>query len=267
MSAENRGHTLVKITNEKTPSKGNLEIHCNNCGKDFTVEAYSYKRARGHSKGCPFCKQLQAKDTPTNKLTPEQIRKRDIKKQKTKERKELLGKRYEHIKNREDLICYLKEENNAYSTFILERLDCPPPKGERKQLHHIIPTHTGGPDENWNLIPLTANDHYLAHKIRAEVYGESGDIMMIRLGVISDEKEIARVRSGDTTRKIHEKGIYEKGVSSRGGRIGGSKKTKAKDESHQGKMSLIVKKLFMKLVLFGFIEVLEQRLHLNHVKR
>jgi hypothetical protein len=59
---------------------------------------------------------------------------------------------------------------------------------------------------------------------------------------MSEETNIKRIKSGDATRKRQKTGIYQEGVAVKGGKRGGSKKTKAKDESHKGKMSPIVQK-------------------------
>lgn len=36
--------------------------------------------------------------------------------------------------------------------------------------HHIIPKCAGGTDENWNLTPLTAREHFVCHMLLCEIY-------------------------------------------------------------------------------------------------
>lgn len=36
--------------------------------------------------------------------------------------------------------------------------------------HHIIPKCVGGTDENWNLTPLTAREHFVCHMLLCEIY-------------------------------------------------------------------------------------------------
>jgi hypothetical protein len=120
-------------------------------------------------------------------------------------------------------------------------------QSDRVEEHHIIPFHAGGPDVEWNLISLTPETHFEAHRIRAEVYQETGDINAFRLrgeqSVDLMERRVAAARSGENTRKQEGSGIYAPGVSSKGGKIGGRVKSVKKDFGHQTKMSNQVKEL------------------------
>lgn len=50
---------------------------------------------------------------------------------------------------------YISLMNKAKSRYLDE--------GTYSESHHIIPDSEGGPDEDWNLVDLTAREHYLAH--------------------------------------------------------------------------------------------------------
>lgn len=270
--AHSRDHTIISFQNSQTPSSGTLTIQCNTCGKPFTTTAKSYTNAR--KTGCPNCKRISTSTQwkgKTRTLTPKQAAKKESirgYKQKTLIEK---SQQYASIKNREDLELFLKQENNAYTLFILDCIKNTVKsnkntvesnrvafgeKGEKLPLteeafltekHHIIPLHAGGPDATWNLISLTPENHLEAHRIRAEVYQEPGDLNAVRLRGEQNSDLMARridaIRSGDTTRKKEGSGIYAPGVSSKGGKISGRVKSIAKDLGHKTKMSDQVKEL------------------------
>lgn len=49
------------------------------------------------------------------------------------------------------------------------------------ELHHIIPKHHGGSDEDKNLVLLLPEEHLLAHHLLWKIYKKSGDIFSIRV--------------------------------------------------------------------------------------
>jgi hypothetical protein len=83
-----------------------------------------------------------------------------------------------NIRNKRDLIAYLEEENNSYSSFILEKIQRDPSTLDttNTQKHHIIPTHRGGPDEEWNLVCLSVEEHGLAHELLYNNYQFEQDL-------------------------------------------------------------------------------------------
>lgn len=82
------------------------------------------------------------------------------------------------IQNREQLIAFLNQENNAYSSFILGKLNRNPLElwGIQTQNHHIIPKHRGGPNAKWNFVTLTIEEHGLAHELLYQSYGFDADL-------------------------------------------------------------------------------------------
>lgn len=58
--------------------------------------------------------------------------------------------------------------------------DSYPDSGLILQKHHIIPLHAGGPDEAWNLVTVTVEDHVMAHRLRYFVYNQDGDERFLR---------------------------------------------------------------------------------------
>lgn len=246
--AKTRNHRLIDVSNSDTPSKGTLTIQCDSCNNQFTTTAHSYQNAR--RTGCPNCKQTSTSTQwkgKTKTLSPEQAAQRAVTKAHREATRLKKAQKYSSLKNREDLILFLESESNIYSEFILARMNEPPPEGPDVEQHHIIPLHTGGPDTDWNLIPLTSENHLRAHEIRAEVYKEAGDINASRLRGEQDitlrERRLKAARLGDTTRKQQESGIYAPGASSKGGQIGGKVKSLAKDLGHESKMTEPVKKV------------------------
>lgn len=42
------------------------------------------------------------------------------------------------------------------------------------EVHHIVPRSFGGGDDATNLVPFTAREHFIAHRLLAKIYPESG---------------------------------------------------------------------------------------------
>lgn len=73
--------------------------------------------------------------------------------------------------NKQKLLEFLQKENTSYSHFILQKLEREFSTEEKSmQLHHIQPLHANGPDVEWNLIPLSLQEHAQAHKLLFEFY-------------------------------------------------------------------------------------------------
>ena len=85
-----------------------------------------------------------------------------------------------NINSLEQLIQFLKEENNSYSEFILsklERMHLPSTLNRQTtQLHHIIPLHQLGPNCKWNIIQLTIEEHGQAHQLLFDNYKKPADL-------------------------------------------------------------------------------------------
>lgn len=62
-----------------------------------------------------------------------------------------------------------------YHLILDERLRHPLPKDEYGETHHIIPRSLGGPDEWWNLVRLSAQEHYRVHELLPNVMKENGN--------------------------------------------------------------------------------------------
>lgn len=60
-----------------------------------------------------------------------------------------------------------------YLTLIETRKNKGIPEGYR-EVHHIIPRSFGGTDEENNLIAMTAREHFIAHRLLAKIYPNSG---------------------------------------------------------------------------------------------
>lgn len=196
--AQQRNHRLIQVTNEETPSQGDVVVHCNSCGNDFETTAKSYQNAR--KTGCPHCKAINAKNqsnynkkpkTPAQVITPiaqtnlSVVQKESLERNQAQTNERILkrGKfqRTFNVYDRGQLLGYLKSDANPYNEFMLDALAKEQTllddsvKSKTKQVHHIIPRHAGGPDAKWNLVYLTPENHCKAHEIRYEVFGEFGD--------------------------------------------------------------------------------------------
>ena len=73
---------------------------------------------------------------------------------------------------------YLSKERNSYTQFLLNKMQKQNQtlKNPTLQKHHIIPKHWGGPDESWNIISLSVEDHAYAHKLLFENYKNYYDL-------------------------------------------------------------------------------------------
>ena len=85
---------------------------------------------------------------------------------------------FRNIRSTKQLIAFLEKENNSYSTFILEKLFRKDSllNGLSIHDHHIIPSHMGGPDQPWNSILLTVEEHAEAHMLLYRNYACSQDL-------------------------------------------------------------------------------------------
>lgn len=195
--AKERNHVLQDVSNPDAPSQGTLLLKCNTCGKEFYTTAKSYKNAR--KTGCPHCKSIKARaqsstkkrtnEVATDTMTPainsavtlDQQQQLVRVQAKTSARLEQRAKfqRDNQVYSRKELLSYLRINSNEYTKFMLDKIDGEADlladSKQTKQVHHIIPTHAGGPNAKWNLVTLTPEDHCKAHELRYSVYQEFGD--------------------------------------------------------------------------------------------
>lgn len=183
--ASQRNHVLMSVSDVDTPSKGNVTILCRTCGKEFTTTAKSYTYAR--KTGCIHCKSINARlQKPTKKtesgfaVTSANPASIDNKAKKLAIR---LKKRalFSDISNLDTLIAYLEKQNNSYSRYIIPLIKRNPDiLGDvKKEKHHIIPKHAGGPNSAYNLVYLTPEEHIKAHLYLYESYNEFGDYVVL----------------------------------------------------------------------------------------
>lgn len=63
--------------------------------------------------------------------------------------------------------------------------------------HHIIPRHSGGSDEESNLVQLTPEEHYFAHLCRYKAYDERGDFLACRFIINGIRDSSLKYQIGD----------------------------------------------------------------------
>lgn len=84
-----------------------------------------------------------------------------------------------------------------YIAFIHERkVNHPHPKEVFCHVHHIWPTSLGGPDEDWNKVRLTPEEHLIAHSMLPDLYVKDDEkmAMLTAYGMMSGKffgKEVA----------------------------------------------------------------------------
>lgn len=116
------------------------------------------------------------------------------------------------ISNRPELIAYLSQEGNSYSAYILEKINRQllhdsayfgTLKAVKTQAHHIIPLHWKGPDQKWNLISLTLEEHIQAHQLLYDNYRKLADLGASQMlsGNLKQGADTIRQMAQDTMRK------------------------------------------------------------------
>lgn len=112
------------------------------------------------------------------------------------------------IKNKEELVRFFQHNPNAYSSFILKLIGRDPRTLSPGMLHkhHMIPLHANGPDEPFNLILLTLDEHITAHQLLYDVYGSFYDLAAVNMMQ-------GRTAAGDANiRKANQEKMKREGV-------------------------------------------------------
>lgn len=160
------------------------------------------------------------------------------------------------IKNSNDLIKYLEKENNSYSIFILDKIKAQNENNSfmcrsKGEFHHILPKHSGGPDEKWNLVLLSIEDHAKAHKLRYQCYNQLADEYATRLKENSASIDFVRARQELGRETMRQKGIgfynlvLQKELGSRP-----KNHTEQREEFYQKHIKDNYKKIFEKSICF-----------------
>jgi hypothetical protein len=161
---------------------------------------------------------------------------------------------------------YLKECDDVYTRFILQKLseaaDNAPKilevdenapnlseiDGKIKyfEKHHIIPKSVGGPDLEWNIVVLTFEDHFIAHKLRYEAYGQYNPdklFLILRTNQTAEKHQLL-LRAGHATQRIKKLGFFDPVAQSARGKLGGAKQTQKKVAKYREKMVPAVAEAF-----------------------
>nr|YP_010500097.1 hypothetical protein [Gormaniella terricola]UWV18274.1 hypothetical protein [Gormaniella terricola] len=180
---------------------------------------------------------------------------------------------FKHITNATELMSYLSKNKNEYNdfmVFLIQRKRDGPFKLD--ELHHIIPRSEGGSDEDWNLVPVTFDEHKEAHIKRYNVFGNSGD----RLAALGREFlpenyrqfKTERAKLGHKTMKEKGIGFYDPILQSKLGKRGGGLKTPAREAGYLKMVSLKSKTIFSKNLVFEHLTLgLTATTPPNHFKR
>ena len=216
-------------------NKGKINILCF-CNNTFETTVNSYLNSKN---GCPYCKSENFKKNNPNKSLR-------VSSKSQKKKKEIPLNSIE-ICSREDLVLFLKNNPNAYNNFIFEKIEeekSPTFSKQDKNRHHIIPRHTGGPDEPWNILMICTEDHKKAHQIRYEVYAEEGDLNAIRFwnnppkNTVEAQKR--RIKLSHETCKVEGIGFFSSEQQSINGQKGGKVKSENKKATSIKKLTPVV---------------------------
>jgi hypothetical protein len=263
--ATTRNHKVLEWDSKNQPyttvHKSQISLFCQTCGLPFTTSCLSYINAR--QTGCPNCKkqlisqstkERRSFKTPRNSSGFARLNKKRNNSEKDQSKLSVEPSMFDSIKSENTMKVFLKKESNAYNDFILsfyqkEQFSLAEKKQLGLQMHHIVPIHSGGIDEPWNLVALTSKQHMLAHKLRWEVYKNKNDDLCFR--VMNQEVPFGDIwkkanKLGNDKRKEQKSGIYAPGMAQKAGQKGGKKKTENKILAHMSKLSDEVKVLFEK---------------------
>lgn len=250
---DSRGHKLIKLSHPENPRFNRKGLITFVCSKNHTHTAtvHSYLTAKN---GCPECKKIKAViDNTGKKRKPspsaqEKTERRDAEKQARKAR--FQASEFCHVNNSATLISHLENNPNPYNILMLTSVKQKRPLTGPGDKHHIIPRHMGGPDSEWNLVKLTAQEHYLAHKLRYEVYKDANDLVGSEALRDSElNSPMARELRARETHEISRKnktGFFSSETQAANGRKGGAVKSPAKHESYAGMLNPTTKALFVK---------------------
>ena len=95
-----------------------------------------------------------------------------------------------------------------YNSLIHLRKQLPLPQGEYGEVHHIIPKSCNGPEEAWNKVRLTPEEHYRAHFLLTFIYatGDEHKCMVKAWGRLHHDGkrkvEISEVEYGKLRREL-----------------------------------------------------------------
>lgn len=161
----------------------------------------------------------------------------------TKRKRRQSHSRFATVFSKETLLVFLKANRNPYNDFMLQKIneagDC-----SGKNIHHIIPIHAGGCDENWNLVYLTLEDYKQAHQLRYEVYNDLGDFYAVRFWSNppqnTREAQLRRIKLSHQVSKQNQTGFFSSEQQRKNGQKGGSVKSQAKIESYKQKLTPVV---------------------------
>lgn len=150
---------------------------------------------------------------------------------------------FAHIRSEEDFVAYLsQDERNPYNQLVLELMKRQRMFTEEQcstfdEKHHIIPVRKGGPDESWNLIYVTYEEHRRLHEILFELYGEEGDykaaISRKNTGPGTRQAKIESSKRGHETMKTQVRGFYDPNLQRELGKRSGGKKTPSREIAFQ----------------------------------
>jgi hypothetical protein len=205
-----RNHELLTVETSKkdssiVPQQNKASFCCKKCGHQWETKVYVYLQRTGLSLGCCQCYNIMLQDETLYPQSP--CRKKNVGESLQTQPTRRAGKKilrevhskgaFGHINNIEDCIQYLKNNPNPYNdlvlTYILRAENFTKQNRKFKELfpgntsmHHIFPLHAGGSPDNWNLVPVTKEEHHQLHEIRYQVFGEKQD-KLATYGTKSDE--------------------------------------------------------------------------------
>lgn len=163
---------------------------------------------------------------------------------------------YAGVNNRTSLIEKLTEENTEYANACLFYLGRQLESAEDiVEFHHVIPRFEGGPDDEWNLIPLSHEEHMDLHFLRYQSYQKPGDLLALRFRKkITPEliaAQVEQMRVHHEKMKQQKKGFYDPNLQKElAKRL--RRHTEKRESHYLKKVSLKYAALFAKPLKFSY---------------
>lgn len=163
---------------------------------------------------------------------------------------------YKDIDSEQSLVAYLQQNKNSYNDLMLMFIQR---KKENQcilqdEMHHVIPLYEGGPSCSWNLVPVSFDEHHLAHKLRFEVYGRMEDHVAClgRENLPENAKDMKTILSklGHETMKRNKIGFYNSQTQSEFGKRSGGIKTARREIGYISQVPDKKKEILSKSLVF-----------------
>lgn len=191
---ESRQHRLISFTRgrvdpDTVPQASYITVECTLCNHKWSPTLQSYLKRSSRNRGCRQCfnNNIQNRELYPNSpfsRRPDVVNRPARRAGVSVLRTAHLAGPYGSIGNRQQLINFLRRNPDAHNDYVLPLVirDTQFPKtrdelpSNQYSFHHVIPLHTQGSPDAWNIIYVTKEEHHRAHELRYQVYQDISDL-------------------------------------------------------------------------------------------